>query len=165
MASNDANTLINLDIDCRINMIAALGWSGVAHIERLFNAGYSKVFFGGARRAVPSEREEQIFREMVRIYGASSFGYSMHFPCPEPYIPKHLSDSFNEVLIIDSELQLLPDPDRTAHIAHSISRNMPTKGKEINFSAPHINYEHFEKCVNFPVNYVNYCEHGIAKYR
>lgn len=61
VASNDANTLINLDIDCRINMIAALGWSGVAHIERLFNAGYSKVFFGGARRAVLSEREEQIF--------------------------------------------------------------------------------------------------------
>ncbi len=165
LACDNAHTLLDLNIHCQINVIAALGWSGVYQIEDLFKAGYSKVFFGGENRPYPSKREERIFYDMVAIYGASSFGYSMHFPITTPNFPTHLSSKFNEILIVDSEIQLFPDTDRTTNIAETVNTHVVNTGKIINLCAPHVNYLRFQEVSDAHINYVNYCEHGIEKYR
>lgn len=162
VASDSSQTLLELNILGNINIIAALGWSGVREVRNLFEAGYSKIFLGGADRSFPSQEEAEIFAEMVGIYGSSSFGYSFHFENEIPQIEPSFLNHFNEVLIIENKVQLYTDREKCIYLASQFEKNIKKRNLQLNLCGPKKNHTYWMTNSNVPVNYVNYCEHGIA---
>ena len=165
VASDESAELFALETQCDINLIAALGWSGVARTRELFEAGYSKIFFGGAGRQFPNKKEAEIFAEMVHVYGASSFGYSLHFEFNIPNLTDSFLAQFNEVLFVHDRLQIQVDPEQTMTVAKSIDSLISHKTHELNLCAPSVNHQIWTQTAKHPINHVNYCEHGIARLR
>ena len=165
VASDKSTELFALDAQCHINLVAALGWSGVASIRELFEAGYSKIFFGGAERQFPNQREAEIFAEMVHIYGVSSFGYSFHFGSIIPNLTDSFLAQFNEILFVHDNLQIQVDPEQTKTLAKSIDSLISHETHALNLCAPSVNHQIWTQTAKQPINYVNFCEHGIARLR
>lgn len=165
VASNNSQDLFKLDTRCHINLIAALGWSGVKEIRGLFEAGYSKIFLGGSERELPTREEAEIFSEMVHVYGASSFGYSMHFAKDIPVLDENFLSQFNELFLINETLQLSIDEEGSARVAALFDEQMIGHSHELNLCAPSVNHRAWSAVSRFPVNYVNYCEHAISRLR
>ncbi len=165
VASDDPRMLFALDTQCHINMIAALGWSGVKEIRNLFEAGYSKIFFGGSVRQFPNPEEAEIFAEMVHIYGASSFGYSMHFSDVMPILEPIFLAQFNEIYLIPNKLQLCIDEEVVVKLASMFEGVVGKDTHELNLCGPSANYQAWSASSCYPINYVNYCEHAIARLR
>ncbi len=165
ISSDNSESLLSLKTTCQINLVAALGWSGVREIRKLFEAGYSKVFLGGASRPLPSRDEANIFAEMVSIYGASSFGYTLHFEDIFPEIDPIFLNQFNEILIVEKEVQLYINQEKCTRLANEFDKKIRRDSLKVNLCAPEKNYETWSRSSKFQVNYVNYCEHGIARVR
>jgi hypothetical protein len=165
VASDDVDYLFALNTQCNVNLIAALGWSGVSRVAELFEAGYSKVFFGGVDRQFPNQKETEIFADFVNIYGASSFGYTVHFGPTFPHLTDIFLNQFNEILLVHDALQIQIDPEQIRTIAGSLDDILSQQTHELNLCAPAANHEIWLKTANKPINYVNYCEHAIARLR
>ena len=165
VASDKSTELFALDARCHINLVAALGWSGVTHTRQLFEAGYSKIFFGGVERQFPNQKEAEVFAEMVDIYGASSFGYSFHFGSVIPNLTYPFLANFNEILFVHDSLQIQVDPEKTKTLAKSIGSRISHETHELNLCSPLVNHQIWTQTAKQPINHVNYCEHGIARLR
>lgn len=165
VASDNIDELLGLDTRCDANLVAALGWSGVSHIQRLFEAGYSKIFFGGVARQFPNHKEAEAFTEMVRLYGASSFGYTLHFETNIPNLTEIFLDQFNEILLVHDALQIQVDLEKTKKLARSIDSLINHQTHELNLCAPSANHDIWVQTTNQLINYVNYCEHAMARLR
>lgn len=147
------------------NYILSCSWSNVTRIPEIFSHGYSKIFFGGSQTSHPSVSEKPILMSMLAKYGASSFGLNIHVDDYHlDFIPDILGYC-NEITIIHNKLQLINDESSFNKLVEFIDEIAPSLNHDLNMIVPIHTYLKLSRIIQRPINFVNYCHHGVSLLR
>ena len=162
ICSENYECLLNCDLNKQLNYAAGLGWSGVKFAEKLFFHGYSKIFFGGVNRPLPSDCESDEFQKILTVYGASSFGFNFHVDIGSPvYPPQEFLENFSEISVIDPNLQVNSNIEKPELLMAFLEQISAAHSYEINLVTTFPVWREIQSLANLKFNHVNYCEHGI----
>ena len=98
-----------------------------------------------------------------RIYGSSSFGYTLHFQEKIDLVGMEFLSNFNEILLIEDSLQLMENKEKIDEYILMLNKSKSLKNIEVNICTLFLNYKYWNQGFYKNVNYVNYCEHGVSK--
>ena len=88
-----------------LSFTAGISWRHISHVQRLFEVGYSRVAFGSRKRALPNLEEHSTLRNLISLYGRSSFVLTCHSRAldRDAALRPDVISSFSEVSYINDQ--------------------------------------------------------------